>query len=94
MDSNSSSSNLSAPTPRRVGVQIADVGSLARADEASSERVTRQLTSADRLAWLYASLAVLRRERPCDFHHSSNINVSLHRSRLLERASRDVDPDA
>jgi hypothetical protein len=94
MDSNSSSSNISAPTPRRVGFQIADVGSLAWADEPSSERVTRQLRSADRLAWLYASLAVLRKERPCALDHSSNIYVSLHKNKLLERASRDVEPDA
>jgi hypothetical protein len=72
--------------PKRADIRIADVDSLARSDAAE-----QGIRSAERLAWLHSSLAVLRKAERPDFHQCKNLYVPLHKKRLLERASVDID---
>jgi hypothetical protein len=71
--------------PKRADIRIADVESLARSDAAE-----RGIRSAERLAWLHSSLAVLRKAERPDFYECQNLYVAVHKKRLLERASVDI----
>lgn len=84
-----STSGISHPAPRCASTDI-----VSRADLPTSAAVDRHLRSAERLAWLHASVTVLRKgsqSYPYDICESDTLYVALHRNRLVERASKDVD---
>ena len=87
-----SSSRLSHPAPRRTHDGVGQLEHLVRNEGPSPSAIDRQLRSTEKLAWLYASVTVLRKEADTrNEADSRSLYVALHRKLLLRRASKDVE---
>jgi hypothetical protein len=75
-------SHIIHTAPKRANIRVADV---------ESDAAERELRSAERLAWLHSSLAVLRKAERPDFYEYQDLYVAVHKKRLLQRASVDTD---
>lgn len=76
-------SQIISPTPQRA-IPVAAIQ--AEATNASAEQ---HMLTADKLAWLYASLSVLKRHERITKEES--LRIQLQRKHLLQLATRDLE---